>query len=127
MDGRTEGGREGWTNKWTHGWMDRWKNGRTDGPTDPRDESDFIGHCPTNIECPTEIKQTEILMNKPVYVGLSMLQLSKILMYEFWYDYVKSKYGEKTKLYYMDTDSFIVYIITDDIYNILKLDLILMN
>ena len=37
-------------------------------------------------------------------------------MYEFWYDYVKPKYGEKVKLCYMDTDSFIVYIKTDDIY-----------
>ena len=55
-------------------------------------------------------------MNKPVYLGLSILALSKILMYEFWYDYVKLKYGEKAKLCYMDTDSFIVYIKTDDIY-----------
>ena len=45
-----------------------------------------------------------------------MLELSKILMPEFWYDYVKPKYGEKTKLFYMDADSFIVYIKTDDIY-----------
>ena len=52
-------------------------------------------------------------MNKPVYLGLSILELSKILMYEFWYDYVKPKYGEKAKLCYMDTDSFIVYIKTD--------------
>ena len=36
-------------------------------------------------------------MNKPVYLGLSILELSKILMYEFWYNYVKSKYGEKPK------------------------------
>ena len=63
-----------------------------------------------------EMKKTEILMNKPVYLGLSILALSKILMYEFWYDYVKLKYGEKAKLCYMDTDSFIVYIKTDDIY-----------
>ena len=55
-------------------------------------------------------------MNKPVYLGLTMLQLSKKIMYEFWYNYVKQKYGEKTKLCYMDTDSFIVYIKTDDIY-----------
>ena len=55
-------------------------------------------------------------MNKAVYLGLSILDLSKILMYEFWYDYVKPKYGEKAKLCYMDTDSFIVYIKTDDIY-----------
>ena len=51
-----------------------------------------------------EIKKIEILMNKCVYLGLSILQLSKILMYEFWYDYVKPKYGEKAKLCYMDTD-----------------------
>ena len=55
-------------------------------------------------------------MNKPVYLGLSILVLSKILMYEFWYEYVKPKYGEKAKLCYMDIDSFIVYIKTDDIY-----------
>ena len=55
-------------------------------------------------------------MNKTVYLGLSILELSKILMNEFWYDYVKPKYGEKTKLRYMDKDSFIVYIKTDDIY-----------
>ena len=55
-------------------------------------------------------------MNKPVYLGLSILELSKILMYEFWYDYVKPKYGEKAKLCYMDTDSFIVYIKIEDIY-----------
>ena len=46
-------------------------------------------------------------MNKPVYLGLSILELSKILMYEFWYD-MKLKYGEKGKLCYMDTDIFIV-------------------
>ena len=44
-----------------------------------------------------EMKKTEILMNKPVHLGLSILELSKILMYEFWYDYVKLKYGEKVK------------------------------
>ena len=52
-------------------------------------------------------------MNKHVYLGLSILELSKILMYEFWYDYVKPKYSEKAKLCYMDTDSFIVYIKTN--------------
>ena len=61
------------------------------------------------------MKKTEILMNKPVYWGLSILQLSKILMFEFWYDYVKQKYDKKAKLCYMDTNSFIVYIKTDDI------------
>ena len=55
-------------------------------------------------------------MNKPVYLGLSILDLSKTVMYEFWYDYVKPKYGENAKLCYMDTDSFIVHVKTDDIY-----------
>ena len=55
-------------------------------------------------------------MNKPVHLGLSILELRKILMYEFWYVYVKPKYGETVKLCYMDTDSFIVYIKPDDIY-----------
>ena len=50
-----------------------------------------------------EMKKTEILMNKPVHLGLSILELSKILMYEFWYDYVKPRFGEKEKLRYMDT------------------------
>ena len=54
-------------------------------------------------------------MNKPVYLGLSRLEVSKILMYQFWYDYGKPTYGEKAKLFYMDTDSFMVYIKTDDI------------
>ena len=51
-------------------------------------------------------------MNKPVYLGLSILKLSKIIMYEFWCDYAKPKYGEKAKLCYYDTNSFIVYIKT---------------
>ena len=48
-------------------------------------------------------------MNKPVYLGLSILDLSKAVMYEFWYDYVKPKYGENAKICYLDTDSFVVY------------------
>ena len=62
------------------------------------------------------MRKTKILMNKPVYLGLSILDLSKTVMYEFWYDYVKPKYGENAKLCYMDTDSFIVHVKTDDIY-----------
>ena len=56
-------------------------------------------------------------MNKPACLGLSILELSKILMYNFWYDQLKPKYFEKTNLCHMDTDSFIAYIKTDDIYN----------
>ena len=63
-----------------------------------------------------EMKKTEILMNKPVYLGLSILELSKIQIHEFLYDDVKPKYGEKAKLCYMNTDSFIVYIKTDNMY-----------
>ena len=58
----------------------------------------------------------QIFMNKPIYLGLLILELSKIVMYEFWYDYVKPRYGEKAKLCYIDTDSFVVYIKTEDIY-----------
>ena len=47
-------------------------------------------------------------MNKPVYLGLSILELSKKLMHEFWNDYVEPKFGKKAKLCYTDTDSFIV-------------------
>ena len=46
-------------------------------------------------------------MNMPVYLGLSILEISKTLMYEFWYDYIKPKYQDNAKLCYMDTDSFI--------------------
>ena len=61
------------------------------------------------------MKKTQIHMNKPVYLGLSILELSEIVMYEVWYDYVKPKDREKTKLCYIDTDSFIVYIKTNGI------------
>ena len=59
-------------------------------------------------------KKTEILMNKSVYLGLAILELSKILMYEFWYDYEKPKYVEKAKLCYIDADNIIVYLDTSD-------------
>ena len=62
------------------------------------------------------MRKTQILMNKPVYLGLSISDLSKTVMYEFWYDYLKRKYNENAKLCYMDTDSFIVYVKTDNIY-----------
>ena len=63
-----------------------------------------------------EMWKTHIFMNKPFYLGLSILELSKIVMHDIMYDYVKPKYKEKPKLYYMEKDSFIVYIKTDDIY-----------
>ena len=55
-------------------------------------------------------------MNKPIYLGLSILEISKILMYEFWYDYMKPKYNDNVRLCYMDTDSFVMHIKTNDFY-----------
>ena len=62
------------------------------------------------------MKKTKIKMNKPVYLGMSILDISKTLMYQFWYDYIKPKYKDKAKLCYMDTDSFIIYNETEDFY-----------
>ena len=61
-----------------------------------------------------EMKRTKVKMNKLIYLGLSILEISKLLMYEFWYDYMKPKYGDSVKLCYMDTDSFIMNIKTED-------------
>ena len=55
------------------------------------------------------MRKTQMLMTKPVYLGLSILDLNKTVMYQFWYDYVKPKYGENAKLCCMDTDSFIIH------------------
>ena len=63
-----------------------------------------------------EMKKTKVKMNKPAYLGMSILDISKRLMYEFWYDYIKPNYGDRTKLLSMDTYSFVIYIITDDIF-----------
>ena len=63
-----------------------------------------------------EMKKTKVKMNKPIYLGMSILDISKTLMYEFWYDYIKPNYQEKAKLCYMDTGSFIIYIKTGDFY-----------
>ena len=63
-----------------------------------------------------EMKQTKVKMNMPVYLGMSILDISKTLMYEFWYDYIKSKYQDKAKLCYMDTGSFVIHIKTEDFY-----------
>ena len=61
-----------------------------------------------------EMKKAKVKMNKPIYLGLSILEISKILMYEFWYDYMKPKYDNNVKLCYMDMDSFIMDIKTND-------------
>ena len=63
-----------------------------------------------------EMEKVKIKMKKPIYLGLSILEISKIIMYEFWYDSVKKKYGDMVKLCFMDTDSLIMNIKTNDFY-----------
>ena len=63
-----------------------------------------------------EMKETEVRMNKPIYLGQAVLDLSKTLMFEFWYNYLKPMYGNKIRLCYTDTESFIMHIKTDDFY-----------
>ena len=61
-----------------------------------------------------EMKKTKVKMTKPLYLGMTILDISKILMYEFWYNYIRPRYGDKAKLCYTDSDSFIIYIKTED-------------
>ena len=63
-----------------------------------------------------EMRRTKVKMDKPIYLGLPILEISKLLMYEFWYDHMKPKYDDNVKLCYMDTDSFIMNIKTEDFY-----------
>ena len=62
------------------------------------------------------MKNAKVKMNKPLYIGMSILDISKTLMYEFWYEYVKPKYNDKAKLCYMDTDSFVINIFLEDFF-----------
>ena len=64
----------------------------------------------------TEMKNAKAKMNKPVYLGMSILDISKTLMYKFWYDQIKTKYGDSTELRHTDTDSIIAPIMTEDFY-----------
>ena len=63
-----------------------------------------------------EMRKIKVVVNKPVYLGQAILDLSKIIMYEFHYDYMLPKYGDKIKLCYMDTDSYVYDIKTEDFY-----------
>ena len=63
-----------------------------------------------------ELRKVEVKMTKPIYLGQAILDISKTLMYEFWYDYIKPKYKDKARLCYMDADSFVMYIKTEDFY-----------
>ena len=62
------------------------------------------------------MKKTSLTMNKPVYLGMCILELSKTLMFDFHYNYIKQKYGDNAKLLFTDTDSFLYEIKTDDFY-----------
>ena len=76
-----------------------------------------------------EMRKMQIIMHKAVYLESSILNLSKTITYEFWYDFVKPKYGENAKICYMDTDSFIVHVkktvLTKTLQKMLKQDLTL--
>ena len=63
-----------------------------------------------------EMRKVEIKMNKPIYLGQTILDISKTFMYEFWYDYIKSLNRKRKEDCYMDTDSFVLYIKTQDFY-----------
>ena len=63
-----------------------------------------------------KMRKTEVLIDKPIVVWQVILGISKTLMYEFWCDYLKPKYQDRVKLCYMDTDSFILEIQTDDFF-----------
>ena len=63
-----------------------------------------------------EMKKTRVKMTKPLYLGMPILDITKILMYEFWYDYISPKYGDRANLCYTDTDGFIINIKTEDFF-----------
>ena len=63
-----------------------------------------------------EMKKRELYMNKPIYLGQAILDISKTIMYELWYEYIKPVYGDKVRVCYMDTDSFVMMIETDDFF-----------
>lgn len=67
-----------------------------------------------------EMKRTSIVMDKPISLGMAILDISKVVMYEYYYDFLKPKYGNNIKLTYTDTDSFILDVKTDDFYNDMK-------
>lgn len=67
-----------------------------------------------------ERKKSSIYMNRPIYVGFAILELSKVLMYQFHYNFIKKKYQDKATLLFTDTDSLTYHIITEDIYKDMK-------
>ena len=72
-----------------------------------------------------EMKKTKVKVNNPIYLSMSKVDISKILMYDFWYDYIKPEYQDKANLCYMDTDSFIIHFKTEDFYEDITKDVML--
>src|SRR6218665_873523 len=69
------------------------------------------------------MKRTKLVYNKPAYLGMCILDLSKTLMYYFHYKYIKNKYGDRAKLLFTDTDSLVYDVRTDDFYADIKDDI----
>ena len=67
-----------------------------------------------------DMHKSRLLLNKPVYTGMTILDNSKILMYDFYYNHLKQKYGEKCELLHTDTDSLLLEIETEDVYKDIK-------
>ena len=69
-----------------------------------------------------EMKKTKVNVTKLLYLGMFILDISKTLMYEFWHDYIKPKHGERAKLCYRNTDSFVVHTFTEDFFEFIASD-----
>ena len=69
-----------------------------------------------------KMKKTKVKMNKLIYLGILILDITKTLMYEFWCDYIKPKYQNKVKLCYMDTESFVIDMKTEDFFEYIAND-----
>ena len=74
----------------------------------------------TNDLVGIDMRKSRLLLNKPVYTGMTILDKSKILMYDFFYNHLKKQYGEKCELLYTDTDSLLLKIETEDVYKDIK-------
>ena len=62
------------------------------------------------------MNKNKVKMNKSIYLGFSILEISKTLIYEFWYEYIEPKHGDNVRLCYKDTDGFIFHVKTEDFY-----------
>jgi hypothetical protein len=69
-----------------------------------------------------ELTKQKLVLNRPIYVGFSILEISKVLMYDFHYNHIKSRYGVKAELLFTDTDSLCYNIFTEDLYNDMEQD-----